>query len=200
MAFRRREQDRSSPSLGYRISSNRQPGIEQANNRMTDRDRFLNRSSSFLNPHLGGSERYYGPSGGRPPPSGGRPPWTGPRETTPGSTTKGPIGIEGGGNYMDLHPHWLDQRVPHPNNPRLPNPLDDPEYINPILPYPLEEREYKPAGVGHEQMPYKETDTAGLWQTWQKIKDRIGEDAANEWLTSQQSTYANRGGIMSLRR
>jgi len=33
MAFRR-EQDRSSPSLGYRLSSNRQPGIEQANNRM----------------------------------------------------------------------------------------------------------------------------------------------------------------------
>jgi len=34
MAFRRPEQDRSSPSLGYRLSSNRQPGVEIANNRM----------------------------------------------------------------------------------------------------------------------------------------------------------------------
>ena len=47
--------------------------------------------------------------------------------------------------HMDLQPHWLDQRVPHPNNPRLPYPLKEPEYINPILPYPLEEREYSPA-------------------------------------------------------
>tara|TARA_R110002110_G_scaffold108057_3_gene270105 strand:+ start:70 stop:693 length:624 start_codon:yes stop_codon:yes gene_type:complete len=48
--------------------------------------------------------------------------------------------------------------------------------------------------------PGTETQTAGLWQTWQKIKDRIGEDAANDWLTSQQPAYANRGGLMSLRR
>jgi len=34
MTFRRPEQNKSSPSLGYRLSSNRQPGIEQANNRM----------------------------------------------------------------------------------------------------------------------------------------------------------------------
>ena len=34
MAFRRPEQDRSIPSLGYRLSSNRQPGVEIANNRM----------------------------------------------------------------------------------------------------------------------------------------------------------------------
>ena len=33
MAFTRRPQERSSPSLGYRISSDRQPGIEQANMR-----------------------------------------------------------------------------------------------------------------------------------------------------------------------
>ena len=37
MAFRRPEQDRSSPSLGYRLSSNRQPGVEIANNRMPSR-------------------------------------------------------------------------------------------------------------------------------------------------------------------
>ena len=34
MAFRRPEENRSSPSLGYRLSSNRQPGVEIANNRM----------------------------------------------------------------------------------------------------------------------------------------------------------------------
>jgi hypothetical protein len=42
------------------------------------------------------------------------------------------------------------------------------------------------------------TETAGLWQTWQKIKDRLGEEAANDWLASQQQ-YANRGGLMSLK-
>ena len=34
MAFRIPEENRSSPSLGYRLSSNRQPGVEIANNRM----------------------------------------------------------------------------------------------------------------------------------------------------------------------
>ena len=43
-----------------------------------------------------------------------------------------------------------------------------------------------------------EKQTAGLWQTWQKIKDRLGEDAANDWLASQQQ-YVNRGGLMSLK-
>jgi hypothetical protein len=43
-----------------------------------------------------------------------------------------------------------------------------------------------------------EKETAGLWQTWQKIKDRLGEDAANDWLASQQQ-YVNRGGLMSLK-
>lgn len=37
MAFRRPEENRSSPSLGYRLSSNRQPGVEIANNRMPSR-------------------------------------------------------------------------------------------------------------------------------------------------------------------
>jgi|TARA_R110000824_G_scaffold193012_1_gene375333 hypothetical protein len=37
MSFRRPEQDRGSSSLGYRISSNRQPGVEIANNRMPSR-------------------------------------------------------------------------------------------------------------------------------------------------------------------
>ena len=43
-----------------------------------------------------------------------------------------------------------------------------------------------------------EKETAGLCQTWQKIKDRLGEDAANDWLASQQQ-YVNRGGLMSLK-
>ena len=33
MAFRRPGEDSSSPSLGYRLSSNRQPGIDEANDR-----------------------------------------------------------------------------------------------------------------------------------------------------------------------
>jgi hypothetical protein len=37
MAFRKPEERRSSPSLGYRLSSNRQPGVEIANNRMPSR-------------------------------------------------------------------------------------------------------------------------------------------------------------------
>jgi hypothetical protein len=37
MAFRRPEQNKSGPSLGYRLSSDRQPGIEIANNRMPQR-------------------------------------------------------------------------------------------------------------------------------------------------------------------
>jgi len=38
-------------------------------------------------------------------------------------------------------------------------------------------------------------DSANLWQTWQKIKDRIGQDAADEWLAGQETTTA--GGIGS---
>ena len=37
MAFRKPEERRSSPSLGYRLSSNRQPGVEIANNMMPSR-------------------------------------------------------------------------------------------------------------------------------------------------------------------
>jgi len=40
MAFRPDTENRSRPSLGYRISSNRQPGVEIANNRMPSRPRF----------------------------------------------------------------------------------------------------------------------------------------------------------------
>jgi len=39
MAFRKPEENRSSPSLGYRLSSNRQPGVEIANNRMPSKPR-----------------------------------------------------------------------------------------------------------------------------------------------------------------
>ena len=49
-----------------------------------------------------------------------------------------------------------------------------------------------------EQAPYREEaamdldpegimQMAGLTQTWQKIKDRLGEAAANDWLASQQA-------------
>jgi hypothetical protein len=47
MAFRRPEENRSSPPLGYRLSSNRQPGVEIANNRMPQQSmnpRFFDRS------------------------------------------------------------------------------------------------------------------------------------------------------------
>ena len=32
-----------------------------------------------------------------------------------------------------------------------------------------------------------EYETSGLWQTWKKIRDRISESAANDWLASQQA-------------
>jgi len=55
MAFRRPEQDKSSPSLGYRLSSNRQPGVEIANNRMPSRPRprFSPEDMPFPNPGQG---------------------------------------------------------------------------------------------------------------------------------------------------
>jgi hypothetical protein len=55
MAFRRPERDRSSPSLGYRLSSNRQPGVEIANNRMPSRPmpRFSPEDMPFPNPGQG---------------------------------------------------------------------------------------------------------------------------------------------------
>ena len=33
----------------------------------------------------------------------------------------------------------------------------------------------------------EERQMAGLTQTWQKIKDKLGEAAANDWLASQQA-------------
>ena len=56
MAFRRPERDRSSPSLGYRLSSNRQPGVEIANNRMPSKpmSRFNPEDMPFPNPGQGG--------------------------------------------------------------------------------------------------------------------------------------------------
>jgi hypothetical protein len=55
MAFRRPEQDKSSPSLGYRLSSNRQPGVEIANNRMPSRPmpRFSPEDMPFPRPGEG---------------------------------------------------------------------------------------------------------------------------------------------------
>ena len=38
--------------------------------------------------------------------------------------------------------------------------------------------------------PGTETETANLWQTWQKIKDRLGQDAADQWLASQEEQTA----------
>jgi hypothetical protein len=48
MSFARRPQERSSPSLGYRISSDRQPGIEQANIRGGPTGRTIADSISAL--------------------------------------------------------------------------------------------------------------------------------------------------------
>ena len=55
MAFRRPEENRSSPSLGYRLSSNRQPGVEIANNRMPSRPmpRFSPEDMPFPRPGQG---------------------------------------------------------------------------------------------------------------------------------------------------
>jgi hypothetical protein len=55
MAFRKPEENRSSPSLGYRLSSNRQPGVRIANNRMPSRPmpRFSPEDMPFPNPGQG---------------------------------------------------------------------------------------------------------------------------------------------------
>ena len=55
MAFRRPVENRSSPSLGYRLSSNRQPGVEIANNRMPSRPmpRFSPEDMPFPRPGEG---------------------------------------------------------------------------------------------------------------------------------------------------
>ena len=58
MAFTRPKQDRSSPSLGYRLSSNRQPGVEIANNRMPQ----------YANPIDRGPRPFPIPGQGRPAP------------------------------------------------------------------------------------------------------------------------------------
>ncbi len=39
--------------------------------------------------------------------------------------------------------------------------------------------------------PGTETQISNLWQTWQKIKDRAGEDAANQWLATQEAQAAS---------
>jgi hypothetical protein len=39
--------------------------------------------------------------------------------------------------------------------------------------------------------PGTETQMTNLWQTWQKIKDRAGEDAANDWLSAQEAQAAS---------
>ena len=55
MAFRKPEERGSSPSLGYRLSSNRQPGVEIANNMMPSRPmpRFSPEDMPFPNPGQG---------------------------------------------------------------------------------------------------------------------------------------------------
>jgi hypothetical protein len=39
--------------------------------------------------------------------------------------------------------------------------------------------------------PGTETQMTNLWQTWQKIKDRAGEGAANDWLSAQEAQAAS---------
>ena len=86
MAFRRPEENRSSPSLGYRLSSNRQPGVEIANNRMPQ----------YANPIDRGPRPFPIPGQGRPAPMP-RPmpmPMPGPMEPfrpPPGLGPRGPM-------------------------------------------------------------------------------------------------------------
>ena len=86
MAFRRPEENRSSPSLGYRLSSNRQPGVEIANNRMPQ----------YANPIDKGPRPFPIPGQGRPAPMP-RPmpmPMPGPMEPfrpPPGMNPMGPM-------------------------------------------------------------------------------------------------------------
>jgi len=57
-------------------------------------------------------------------------------------------------------------------------------------------RMFNQSGISSERQPGLEGimgalpgeyETSGLWQTWKKIRDRISESAANDWLASQQA-------------
>ena len=58
------------------------------------------------------------------------------------------------------------------------------EYIDELPATPLQEDDEASGIMG--AMP-QERQTSGLIQTWRKIFENVGEDAANEWLASQQA-------------
>ena len=64
MAFRPpREQEQGVPSLGYRLSSNRQPGIEQSNNMMPQYSNPIGRGSRPMPPEAMPMPQYERPIG-----------------------------------------------------------------------------------------------------------------------------------------
>ena len=61
------------------------------------------------------------------------------------------------------------------------------EYIDELPVTPLQGDNFDDQTSGIMGAMPQERQTAGLIQTWQKIKDNISEAAANEWLASQQA-------------
>ena len=61
------------------------------------------------------------------------------------------------------------------------------EYIEELPVTPLQGDNFDDQTSGIMGAMPQERQTAGLIQTWQKIKDNISEAAANEWLASQQA-------------
>ena len=197
MAFRRPVENRSSPSLGYRLSSDRQPGIEIANNRM---------------PQQRMGPRPFPPERGYPMPM----PMPFPR---PGGfqderefqgfdtseTARENFISRTDGGYPD-RPKSVDERfrdylmrgldyMPSPIGAGsrilkgLPSLYGEnaTEYIEELPVTPLQGDNFDDQTSGIMGAMPQERQTAGLIQTWQKIKDNISEAAANEWLASQQA-------------
>ena len=212
MAFtRRRQEDRSSPSLGYRISSDRQPGIEQANIRRGPTGRTLADSISTLPER---SFNYFPPPGldriGNLP--GAKPPTYMVDQITdalgigdrrkeryiaatqggyPNVGMRKGIGSLGEGFY-GRDGEFVEVPLGGAED-RLDSILGDvlsPTYegFSPSFPGNLDVRypgDFITSGQGiMETLP----QTSGLWQTWKKILSRTKNvDLANDWLASQQA-------------
>ena len=61
------------------------------------------------------------------------------------------------------------------------------EYIDELPVTPLQGDNFDDEASGIMGAMPQERQTSGLIQTWRKILENVGEDAANEWLASQQA-------------
>jgi hypothetical protein len=238
MAYRRPEE--RSPSLGYRISSDRQPGIEQANIRRrgpTGRNLadIFNRPGAVgmsPRPTMPPPDRgYFGPGphleipmipyqsktpdrvysglsrlgdlpGAKPPAHmidqlsdifgvGDR------RKERYIADTQGgyPNMMEGLGSLMPYEEAAIDQSDWRRLLKLQQMGIDPSDYVESVKWHP------GPWGIPGEGGPWGSPgptfpkppfgggiESVSTWRTWQKMRDRLGEDAANEWLAGQEGT------------